>query len=150
MTTTSLAILLKVKIPGVAIPLYYQGYQSTPYFFDGDQYEPLGFEVQNYPNADLQLGADSVTIVIGNSEVIRSLLRQHNDLKRAVVTIYHVQPGTDVPPIGYKLMVSHATIDGAAILFSLSPPTSALLGSTNTKYLSARDFPEVPRYKPQF
>lgn len=146
----ALATLLKITIPDSAgVVLRYQNYQPTSFNWEGESYEPLGFEVQSYPQYDLSIGSEDLRIAIRNTAIIRNLLRQYNDLKRSIVVLTHVQPGLSVPPIGYRTIVSFASYENGLILFTLRSPTSALQGRLVLKFLEAVDFPELPYYRPQ-
>lgn len=148
MASITLATLLQIKIPGVATPLYYQNYQSTNYSYNGDTYIPVGYQLQSYGSTDLSATSGDTIILMRNNDVLRSLLRQYNDLKRSVVTIIHTQPGTAVPAIARRLVVSCANTEGSAVAFILRPMTSALSGALSTAYLTAQSFPSLPYYKP--
>lgn len=149
MASISLAILLKISIPGVGTPLRYQNYQSAQLSFNSELYDWLGFEVQAYPNGDLSLGSDETQIAMRNTSALRDLLLQYDDFRRAVVDVFHVRVGTTVPTIAYKLIVSHCARDAGLVLFTLKSPTSALTGALVSKYFTSADFPELPFYKPQ-
>lgn len=148
MSAITLATLLKVLVPKLATPLLYQSYQLEPYVFASESYQHAGFEIQTYSTDDLSLGTSDVKIAIRNNQVLRSLMRQYDDLKKSIAYVYHVQPGTNVPPIGCKLRISMATTEDAMVLFTLKSPTNALVGRLSTKYIEAADFPELPYYKP--
>jgi hypothetical protein len=148
MSAITLAILLKISIPGVPTPLRYQNYQSAQLSFNSELYDWLGFEIQTYPNSDLSLGSGDVQIAMRNTSVLRDLLLQYDDFRRAAVDIYHFRIGTTIPTISYKLIVSHCSRDGGLVLFTLKSPTSALTGPLVSKFFTSNDF-ELPFYKPQ-
>ena len=148
MAGISLATLLKLVAPGGLI-LRYQNFQPTPIIFNSENYEFAGFEVQNYPDVDLSLGTEDIKIAIRNTQFLKSLLRQYNDFKKSIVLLQLIQPGTSVPPIGFKLINSFTSYEDSSILFTLRNPTSALTGRVCTRYISTADFPELPYYRPQ-
>jgi hypothetical protein len=155
LSNISLATLLKIVVPTpgnpsvIATTLRYQNYQSADYAFNSELYSYAGFQVQSYADADLSLGGGDCQIAIQNSQIVRGLLEQYNDLKRSIATLYHVQPSTTKPAIMQRLIISHATPEGGLVLFSARSPTSALQGPLATRYLTARDFQELPRYRMQ-
>lgn len=150
MSSTSLAILLKVVPRGSNVPLLYQNYRiSAPIVFGGNPYLHAGFEIRSYPKVDLSLSSDDTSIVMALTSQLSSILRTNNDLKRAVVTAYFIQPGETVPPKAIKRVVSHATREGGLIMFTLRSATDALKGAVLTKYIDAQTFPELPHYKPR-
>lgn len=148
MASITLATLLQIRIPGVATPLFYQNYQQANYVYNGDIYSFIGFHIQTYPTIDLAAGQGDTVILIRNTQVIRALLLQYNDLKRSIVTIIHTQPGTTVPAIAQRLVLSFVSTEGGTVGFVLRPMTSALSGALSTAYLTAQVFPAIPYYKP--
>lgn len=149
---TSLATLLRIQPIGVPRPvvLLYQNYRaSAPILFKGENYVFAPFQIESQPTIDLQLSSSETMVSIGRSSALDAVLRANNDLKRAVVTLFFVQPGATVKPIGLRRQVSFVTREGATVLFTLKPVTDALRGSTLTKFFSVTDFPELPKYKPR-
>jgi hypothetical protein len=155
LSNISLATLLKIIVPTpgnpsvVATTLRYQNYQIADYAFNSELYSYAGFQVQTYADADLSLGGGDCQIAIQNSQIIRGLLEQYNDLKMSIVSLFFVQPSTTKPAIMQRLIVSYATTEGGLVLFTAKSPTSALQGPLATRYLSAKDFKELPRYRMQ-
>ena len=151
MGSISLATLLKITPKGSTTPLLYQNYRiATPIIFNGQSYAYVPFEVKNQPTIDLSLSSGDTLIGIRNSSSLDAILRANNDLKRSVVELYYVQPGSDAPPIGDKQIISFCTREGGIILFNLRPATDALRGSVVTKYIDSVDFPALPYYRARF
>jgi hypothetical protein len=149
MAAISLATLLQIVIPGSSEILRYQNYQLEPLVFDEGLYSFAAFEIKSYPQTDLSMGSEDTVVAIRNSQLLRAILRTYNNLRGAIVTVVHIQPGLDVPPIGYRLSISTTTTEGGAVIFVLKSPTNALTGALAGKYISAADFPELPYYLPQ-
>lgn len=113
-------------------------------------YGYAAFSIQNYPNTDLSLSSDDIKLVLRNSQLVRSIMLQYNELQRSVVLIHHVKPEKlDVPPISYKAIISHASTNNSLIEFTMRSPTNALTAPLVTNYIEAIDFPELPVYRPQ-
>jgi hypothetical protein len=145
-----LATLLWIQPAGIPKPavLRYQNYRRlAPILFDGANYDWAPFQVDSEPNIDLQLSSAETMISIGRSAALDTVLNANNDLKRAIVIIRFVQPGTSVLPIGRKKQVTHATREGASVLFVLKPTTDARRGNSITKMYDRRDFPNLPEQK---
>jgi hypothetical protein len=150
LSAITLITLIRVKVPNLATPLLYHSdvESGTPVVLYGETYTPASFEVQSYSQSDLSLGSSDIKIAIANTSLLRSLMRQHNDLKKSIVYIFNIQPGTDVPPHGDYAQISTATTEDSMVLFTLRNPTNALVGRLSTKYIEATMFPELPYYKP--
>lgn len=152
MATIDLATFLKLTIPTTSVPeiLRYQNYSPAPMVFQGQTWEPAGFEIRDLPEGDLALATDDVKIAIANTPVARDLIRQYNGLKKTAVDCLFVQPSAaSVPPFSLKSLILNHAVEGAAILFTLKSPTSALAGKVSTKFISSADFPFLPYFKPQ-
>jgi hypothetical protein len=151
----SLATLLEITIfsptnPSiVATILRYQNYQAADYSFNSQLYSYAGFQIKSYSDNDLDFGGGDSQVAISNTQFVRSLLRQYNDLKRSIASIYNVQPSTTVPPVAKTIVISYATTEGGLVLFTGKSATDALRGALVTRNLSARLFPELPRYRVQ-
>ena len=149
MAVISLATLLNITIPDTGEVLRYQNYQTEVFAFSDQLYSYAGFEIKTYPQSDLSMGSEDMVIAVRNTQLIRAILRAHNNLRGAVVLAHYVQPGTDVPCQSWLTEVSTTTIEGSAVIFALKGPTNALSGALASKTISAADFPQLPHYLPQ-
>ena len=149
----SLATLLKIQPPGEPAPaeIRYHNYAGrSTVTFNSQTYNYAGFSIPALPSADLQLTTTDTSIIIAKSSVLDDLMRQHNDFKRSVVVAYFIRmDGSGMRPAGFRLRISHATREGAAILFTARSVTSALQGKAVSKDFNVQDFPETNIYKPQ-
>jgi hypothetical protein len=139
--------LLELKIPGVATPLRYQSYQLANYAWGGFSWSYAPFEIKSQPEQSLELIAENASISIRNSEVIRSMVRQHDGLRRSIAHIRIIDPVGMAPTLVLLLQVASSSPVGGYYVFNLGTPTNAIAGAAVNRYFGKAVFPEIPYKK---
>lgn len=149
MPAITLQCLLQIEPYGTNEVYRYQNYQLEDLFFESQSFEYGNFQFQAYPQQQLELADDSAEIWVRNTELIRTMLRQYDGLRRAHIRAIHIQPDTGLPPWEWNLQVFDTVPERGYVRFNLRSPTSALVGPLVSRYFNSAEFPELPLYRVQ-
>jgi hypothetical protein len=142
-------LLLELRIDKTDTILRYNASQTEDYAYDGYLWEYAPFEVKTQPEQNLELTAENAQIWIVNNSIVRSLINDHDGLRRSIVFIQWIDPAGIMPSGAIRSQVASSAPIGGYYTFNLSTPTNALNGAAINRYYSKQIFPELPTTRAQ-
>ncbi len=146
---SSRILLLELRIANTATILRYNASQPEDYAFDGQLWEYAPFEIKTQPEQNLELTAENAQIWIRNNSIVRSLINEHDGLRRSIVIVQWIDPAGVMPTGALRTQVASSAPVGGYYTFNLSTPTNALAGAAINRFYNKRTFPELPTAEAQ-
>jgi len=149
------AILITLTLPNGDVHRY-QNYQDEPFFYLGEQFLSLSFDIPLSVPRGMGVGSTGETAVLGNvdsrtnaRDPLRDWMEEHDGLTKSLIIVQQIWPeDIAAPPISERHQVLSSEIKGDEISLTLKNPANASNARVPSLLLTRDLAPELPNASP--